>query len=128
FLLTGLSVFILREKDRHLARPFSAPFYPLLPLIFCDTCAYMLFSATAYAGKLALIAFALLHLGLLFYWLSPRHVATDVRSPYRRGCGRGTLPSRGRSGALTRRAHSAGAHPPPLYHTTAHTNHNTAPL
>jgi amino acid transporter len=87
FLLTGLCVFILREKDRHLERPFTTPFYPLLPLLFCDTCAYMLFSATDYAGKLALIAFAVLHLGLLFYWLSPRRATgeaeTDSASPER---------------------------------------------
>jgi amino acid transporter len=72
FLLTGLCVFVLREKDRDLDRPFTTPLYPLLPLIFCDTCAYMLFSSTNYAGKLSLIAFAVLHLGLLFYWLSRR--------------------------------------------------------
>jgi APA family basic amino acid/polyamine antiporter len=77
FLLTGLSLFVLRERDRDVDRPFTAPFYPLLPLVFCDSCAYMLFSATDYAGKSALIAFALLHLGLLFYWLSRRSVSAE---------------------------------------------------
>jgi basic amino acid/polyamine antiporter, APA family len=77
FLLTGLCVFILRERDRDIDRPFTTPLYPLLPLIFCDTCAYMLFSSTNYAGKLSLIAFAVLHLGLLFYWLSKRRVPAD---------------------------------------------------
>ena len=75
FLLTGLCVFILREKDRHIDRPFTTPLYPLLPLLFCDSCAYMLFSATDYAGKLSWIAFAILHLGLLFYWLSPKRAS-----------------------------------------------------
>ena len=77
FLLTGLCVFILREKDRDIDRPFRTPFYPLVPLIFCDTCAYMLFSSTNYAGKLSFIAFAVLHLGLLFYWLSKRRMPAE---------------------------------------------------
>src|SRR5262249_16011649 len=72
FLLAGLSVFVLRERDRSLERPFMVPFYPLLPLICCDTCAYMLYSATDYAGKLVLPVVVLLHLGLVFYWLSRR--------------------------------------------------------
>jgi len=75
FLMTGLSLFVLRTRDRDVDRPFTAPLYPLVPLIFCDTCAYMLLSATNYAGKLALIAFVLLHLGLVFYWLSKRSAA-----------------------------------------------------
>ncbi len=77
FLWTGLSLFVLRQKDPKIERPFCVPLYPLLPIIFCDTCAYMLFSATAYAGKLALLAFALLHAGLLFYWLSKRRVTSE---------------------------------------------------
>jgi amino acid transporter len=77
FLMTGLSLFVLRERDRNVDRPFTVPFYPLLPLIFCDTCAYMLLSATNYAGKLALLAFALLHLGLLFYWMSKRSASPE---------------------------------------------------
>jgi amino acid transporter len=85
FLLTGLCVFILRERDRHIDRPFTTPLYPLVPLIFCDTCAYMLFSSTKYAGMLSLIAFTVLHLGLLFYWLSrssgPGKSETDLVQP-----------------------------------------------
>jgi APA family basic amino acid/polyamine antiporter len=75
FLLTGLSLFVLREKDRDIDRPFRVPFYPLLPLIFCDTCAYMLYSATDYAGKLVLPVLVLLHLGVIVYWFSRRRPA-----------------------------------------------------
>ena len=35
FLLTGISLFVLRERDPHIERPFKVPFYPELPLIFC---------------------------------------------------------------------------------------------
>jgi amino acid transporter len=38
-----------RERDTHLERPFKVPFYPTLPLIFCVTCGYMLYSSIAYA-------------------------------------------------------------------------------
>jgi amino acid transporter len=72
FLLVGISLFVLRESDPHLERPFTVPLYPLLPLVFCDTCAYMLYSATAYAGKLALPFLVLVHVGLVFYWFSKK--------------------------------------------------------
>src|SRR6185295_2216284 len=45
FLLTGLSLFVLRRRDRELARPFRVPLYPVLPIVFCSTCAFMLYSA-----------------------------------------------------------------------------------
>src|SRR5262249_26125778 len=41
FLLTGISLFVLRFKDRDIPRPFPVPLYPVLPLIFCANCAYM---------------------------------------------------------------------------------------
>jgi amino acid transporter len=63
FLLTGVSLFVLRKKDRGIERPFSVPLYPLLPLVFCGMCAYMLYSAVNYAGVLSLIGFAVLVVG-----------------------------------------------------------------
>jgi amino acid transporter len=70
FLSTGLSLFVLRFRDRGQERPFSVPLFPILPLIFCSMCAYMLYSATAYAGKLTLIAAVPVLAGLPLYWLS----------------------------------------------------------
>lgn len=43
FLLTGLSLFVLRHKEPNIERPFRVPFYPITPLLFCLTCAYMLY-------------------------------------------------------------------------------------
>src|ERR1019366_7953293 len=54
FLLTGMSLFILREKDRGKVRPYSVPFYPILPIVFCNMCVYMLYQATVYIGYRAL--------------------------------------------------------------------------
>jgi amino acid transporter len=70
FLLTGLSVFVLRWKDARLPRPFSTPLYPLTPLVFCATCGYMLYSSLAYAKTLALLGAVPLLLGFPLYLLS----------------------------------------------------------
>jgi amino acid transporter len=48
FLLTGLSVFVLRRKEPDAPRPFRVPLYPITPLIFCAVCAYMLWSSLNY--------------------------------------------------------------------------------
>jgi amino acid transporter len=72
FLLTGVSVFVLRERDGAASRPFRVPLYPYLPLVFCATCAYMLHSAVAYAGKFGLVGAGLLLLGLPLYEVSRR--------------------------------------------------------
>ncbi len=69
FLLTGLSLFILRDKNPTLPRPFSVPLYPLLPMIFCCTCAYMLYSSATYVGWRAAFALALVAVGVPLYLL-----------------------------------------------------------
>ena len=48
FLLSGVSLFVLRRREPDLPRPFRVPLYPLLPLLFCITCAYMLWSSLSY--------------------------------------------------------------------------------
>jgi APA family basic amino acid/polyamine antiporter len=78
FLLTGLSVFILRHKDQLIERPFTVPLYPVLPLVFCATCAYMFYSAAAYAGSLALLPGVLVLAGLIFYGLSRRQASAET--------------------------------------------------
>jgi amino acid transporter len=78
FLATGLSLFVLRFKDRGRERPFSVPLFPLVPLIFCCTCAYMIKSGIDYAGKFALIGGGLLVVGLPLYWLSRRMAAAQA--------------------------------------------------
>jgi basic amino acid/polyamine antiporter, APA family len=48
FLLSGISLFLLRLRDPDTPRPYKVPFYPLLPLLFCSSCAYMLWSSLSY--------------------------------------------------------------------------------
>ncbi len=78
FLFTGLSVFVLRQRDPHLPRPFTVPLYPELPLIFSGICAYMIYAGIAYAqslhilGGLIVVSAALGIIGLLMHRLSQR--------------------------------------------------------
>lgn len=55
FLLSGLSLMILRIRDPLQPRPFRVPGYPVTPLIFCTTAGFMLWSSLQYAGKLTLL-------------------------------------------------------------------------
>ncbi len=70
FLLTGLSLFVLRWKDPTRERKFKTPLYPVTPLVFCLMCAYMLYSSWDYARGLSLLGFVPLALGLPLYLLS----------------------------------------------------------
>jgi APA family basic amino acid/polyamine antiporter len=49
FMLSGISLFVLRRKNPHTPRPFSVPLYPVLPTVFVCTCAYLLYSSVTYA-------------------------------------------------------------------------------
>ncbi len=78
FLLSGLSLFVLRQRDPDIKRPFTVPLYPELPLLFCGICAYMIFAGIEYAqsihllGGLLAVAGFLGIAGLLLYRLSQR--------------------------------------------------------
>ncbi|MDB5744791.1 MAG: putative amino acid permease [Polaromonas sp.] len=48
FLLSGMALFVLRVREPRTSRPFRVPLFPLLPLVFCATCAYMLWSSLSY--------------------------------------------------------------------------------
>jgi len=50
FLLAGLSLFVLRIREPDTPRPYKVPLYPLLPLVFCAACAYMLQASLGYVG------------------------------------------------------------------------------
>lgn len=96
FLLSGLSLIVLRIRDPHTERPFRVPLYPLLPLCFCASSAFMLWSSLSYVysqelGGLnaAWIGVAVLLAGIVLLGLmhvlhpnssnsSPRHVPSHV--------------------------------------------------
>lgn len=64
FLLTGLSLFVLRTQEPAMPRPFRVPLYPLTPLMFCMTCVYMLHASIAYTGTGAAVGVAVLLVGM----------------------------------------------------------------
>ena len=65
FLLTGISLFVLRRRDPGARRPFRVPLYPALPLLFCATSAYLLYASLAYTGFGALVGVGVLAAGAL---------------------------------------------------------------
>ena len=67
FFMVGLSLIILRIKDGNIKRPFRAPFHPLLPIVFCASCLYMLQASVSYARIGALAGIAVLLAGLPVY-------------------------------------------------------------
>lgn len=76
FLLVGLSLFVLRAREPDIARPFRVPLYPVFPLIFCLTSAYLLYASVAYTGAGALAGVGVLAVGGLLLMLTerkPRH-------------------------------------------------------
>jgi basic amino acid/polyamine antiporter, APA family len=72
FLLTGIALFILRRQTPEAARPFRVPLYPVTPLLFCATCAYMFYSSATFTGRGAIIGMAIVLAGLPIYLLSSR--------------------------------------------------------
>ncbi|HYV39216.1 MAG TPA: amino acid permease [Gemmataceae bacterium] len=94
FMLTGLSLFRLRERYKEIQRPYSVPFYPMVPLLFCCACAWMLYQATTYVGWHALFAIIILMLGFPLYWVS-RTISgpLDEEGPITFGLPRPTAPT-----------------------------------
>ena len=70
FLLAGISLFVLRWRDRERVRPFRVPLFPLVPLVFCLTSGYMLYASIAWAGRLALLPLVPLGCAVPLYVLS----------------------------------------------------------
>ena len=63
FMLTGVSLVVLRRKEPTVARPFRVPLYPLTPLLFSATAAYLLYASLAYAGAGVLVGLGVLAVG-----------------------------------------------------------------
>jgi amino acid transporter len=78
FFLTAESVIVLRLHDADRPRPFSVPLFPIIPLIFCATCAYMIHSGVMYAEKFGLVGGGLLVLGVPLYFIAGRRPEADA--------------------------------------------------
>lgn len=69
FFLTGVSLFLLRVHDPDTPRPFRVPGYPIVPLIFCGWCGYMVIGSVLYDAEKSLIGLCILFAGLPFYFI-----------------------------------------------------------
>jgi len=81
FLLTGITLFVLRHKKRTAPAEFKVPFYPVVPLIFCTMCGFMLWKAVDYIfnphygpkfGGLVLAGLLVMLAGIPLYWFARR--------------------------------------------------------
>ena len=72
FCLTGVALLILRAKDPDTPRPFRVPGYPVLPLIFCCWCAYMVIGTVLYDPLKSLTGLGILCVGLPLYFIPPK--------------------------------------------------------
>jgi amino acid transporter len=70
FLLTGVSLIVLRCKEPRIERPFVTPAYPLMPLLFCLFWAFMLVGSILYAPAEAAVGLGILLAGVPLYVLS----------------------------------------------------------
>lgn len=77
-LLVGVAFFTLRKRAAPGAEGFRAPLHPLMPVLFCLTCAYLLYSSLAYTGLGALIGVAVLLLGVPFVLLGRNRSAAGA--------------------------------------------------
>ena len=68
-LLTAVSVFVLRVKDKHIERPFKVPLFPVTVILFGLMCGYMLYSSLMYTKAGALVGVGVLIVGVPLYFI-----------------------------------------------------------
>ena len=73
YLMSMVSLFILRKKEPGLERPFASPFYPVFPAIALIISAICLLAIMWYNFMLSLIFFAILGLATLIFILIGKH-------------------------------------------------------
>lgn len=70
-LMVGVALFVLRSKEPERERPFKVPLYPVLPLVFCISSSYLLYSSIVYTGWGALVGISVLLAGGLLLVFKP---------------------------------------------------------
>lgn len=73
-LLVAISLFILRKKEPDATRPCPVPFYPILPIVFTLTVAWLLWSSLAYSGYGALVGVGCLAIGAIVLFIESKYI------------------------------------------------------
>jgi APA family basic amino acid/polyamine antiporter len=68
FVMTVAGIFILRSKHKHLERPYTVPFYPVVPIIGIVGGIYIIISTLINDTSSALFGLGITLLGLPIYW------------------------------------------------------------
>ena len=69
-MMVGIGLFVLRARDATTPRPFRVPLYPVTPVIFILTCAYLLYSSVAYVKGGAWFGVGVMAIGVVLMLLS----------------------------------------------------------
>ena len=81
FLLTGITLFVFRARDAEGEQPsFRVPGYPVVPIAFCTSCAFMLYSSIDFIrgpygpslGMAVIGGFAVMAAGVPLYFMAGR--------------------------------------------------------
>jgi len=67
YLMTAVSVFVLRRKQPNLKRPYRVLAYPLVPVLFVGVAALLLVSTLQTRPRESLMGLFLMALGIPFY-------------------------------------------------------------
>jgi len=72
FLLTGVSLFVLRTKEPRAPRAFRVPGYPVVPAVFVLSCSFLFYSSVSYYEWHALVGLGVLVIGAVVMLIAGR--------------------------------------------------------
>ncbi|MGZ3757704.1 MAG: ethanolamine permease [Mucilaginibacter sp.] len=81
YMMSMISLFVLRVKEPGLERPFASPFYPVFPALASLLLVITAIAITYYYSKLSLIFFAGLVLAIIIFMIMGKHkvkITNDV--------------------------------------------------
>ncbi len=78
YIISLISLFMLRKKEPNLERPFTAPFYPWFPAIALILSVVSLVAIIWYNLKLSVLFFSILLVMLALYLISGKHRLTTT--------------------------------------------------
>ncbi|MDB5009395.1 MAG: ethanolamine permease, partial [Mucilaginibacter sp.] len=73
YMMSMISLFVLRVKEPDLERPFASPFYPVFPVIACIILVITFIAIIYYQFELSLIFFAGLVIAIIVFMLMGKH-------------------------------------------------------